>query len=240
MGREANKQDKLDRIRAAAAELFTTQGFDETSVAEVAARANVAKGTVFLYAQTKADLVALVFEEALREVTIDAVAELDPHAPLHAELAKVFSRFFGVYEPRPTLARLVLRELSFTGGQAARIRDELDRTLLGGIAAHVEARKAEGTISGDVVAMTVATNAFALYLLALLAWLSGAVPSRAFAEQYLAGSLELACRGLHLTAPMASALRRTPEPKARTRTSTPKARTKTKAAPRRRAKGTKS
>lgn len=230
MGREANKQDKLDRIRAAAAELFTTQGFDETSVAEVAARANVAKGTVFLYAQTKADLVALVFEEALREVTIDAVAKLDLGAPLHAELAAVFSRFFGVYEPRPTLARLVLRELSFTGGQAARIRDELDRTLLGGIAAHVEARKARGAISVDVVGMTVATNAFALYLLALLAWLSGAFPTRAFAEQYLAGSLELACRGLHLptTAPA-----KTGEPAQRSAA-------KTKALPRRRAKGPKS
>lgn len=203
MGRDDNKREKLARIREAAAELFTTRGFDETSVAEVAARAGVAKGTVFLYAETKADLVALVFEERLRAVVAAALAELDLEQPLARELTRVFARFFDVYEPRPALARLFVRELSFAGGNAARVRDAVDRELLAGLAAHVEARKARGEIAADVPSILVATNAFALYLLALLGWLAGAAPTRARAEEHLGTSLELACRGLHLPAPRA-------------------------------------
>jgi AcrR family transcriptional regulator len=196
MGREASKQDKRDRIRAAAAELFTTRGFDETSVADIAEHAGVAKGTVFLYAESKTDLVALVFEEALLGETRAGIAALDLGGGLAVELTKLFSRFFGVYEPTPALARLVLRELSFASGHAARVRSAVDGELLGGIAAHVDARKARGEVDESVVSMLVAANAFAIYLLTLLGWLSGALPTRELAQAHLASSLELACRGL--------------------------------------------
>lgn len=230
MGREENKRGKLARIREAAAELFTTRGFDETSVAEIAARAGVAKGTVFLYAETKADLLALVFEERLRAVVASALAALDPSRSLSTELGRVFSRFFGVYEPRPALARLILRELSFARGHALRVRDAVDRELLTGLAAHVEARKEQGEVAADVPGALVATNAFGLYLLALFGWLSGALPSRAVAEAHLGRSLELACRGLALPATSAPA-------HARARESRPRARTTSARAPARRTKG---
>lgn len=195
MGRVENREDKARRIREAAAQLFVEKGFDGTSVAEVAERAGIAKGTVFLYAASKVDLLALVMEDRLHQTTAAALAGLGD-GPLHLELARVFSGYFALYEPQPALARLFVRELAFATGRAAAIRDEIDRQLLGGLVAHVEARKARGTIASDAPAMVVATNAFALYLLALLAWLSGGVPERAAAEAYLLGSLELACRGL--------------------------------------------
>jgi len=56
---------KWRRIIAAATELFTVHGFRKTSVNEIAQRAHVAKGTIYLYFRTKAGILlhALVEEK---------------------------------------------------------------------------------------------------------------------------------------------------------------------------------
>ena len=70
--RARQKRDKLERLRAAAWELFTSKGFDETTTREIAERAGVATGTLFLYAKDKPDLLFLVFEHRLAETVDDA------------------------------------------------------------------------------------------------------------------------------------------------------------------------
>lgn len=58
--RERNKQQKLERITAAAAELFTERGIDDVTTQQIAERADVGTGTLFLYAKTKGELLLLV------------------------------------------------------------------------------------------------------------------------------------------------------------------------------------
>ena len=58
--RERNKQHKLDRITAAAAELFAEHGVDEVTTQQIADRADIGTGTLFLYAKTKGELLLLV------------------------------------------------------------------------------------------------------------------------------------------------------------------------------------
>jgi TetR/AcrR family transcriptional regulator len=57
--RERNKLDKLERITAAARELFAAKGISEVTTGEVAALADVATGTLFLYAKSKGELLLL-------------------------------------------------------------------------------------------------------------------------------------------------------------------------------------
>ena len=58
--RERSKQDKLDRIIAAAGELFATHGVDEVTTQQIADKADIGAGTLFLYAKTKGELLLLV------------------------------------------------------------------------------------------------------------------------------------------------------------------------------------
>lgn len=62
--RERNKLDKLERITAAAAELFADRGVDDVTTQEVADRADIGTGTLFLYAKTKGELLLLVQNSA--------------------------------------------------------------------------------------------------------------------------------------------------------------------------------
>src|SRR4051812_41323973 len=58
--RERNKQEKLDRIIAAASELFAERGVDEVTTQQIADKADIGTGTLFLYARTKGELLLLV------------------------------------------------------------------------------------------------------------------------------------------------------------------------------------
>ncbi|WP_435736151.1 TetR/AcrR family transcriptional regulator [Cellulosimicrobium sp. PMB13] len=57
--RERNKQQKLERITAAARELFAERGVDDVTTQQIADRADVGAGTLFLYARSKGDLLLL-------------------------------------------------------------------------------------------------------------------------------------------------------------------------------------
>jgi AcrR family transcriptional regulator len=58
--RERNKQAKLERIMTAASELFAAHGVDEVTTQQIADRADIGTGTLFLYAKTKGELLLLV------------------------------------------------------------------------------------------------------------------------------------------------------------------------------------
>ncbi len=58
--RERNKQEKLDRIVAAASELFAEHGVEEVTTQQIADKADIGTGTLFLYAKTKGELLLLV------------------------------------------------------------------------------------------------------------------------------------------------------------------------------------
>lgn len=79
--RERNKQEKLDRITAAASELFAEHGVDEVTTQQIADKADIGTGTLFLYAKTKGELLLLVqnvhYAEALERGRADAEAVPD-------------------------------------------------------------------------------------------------------------------------------------------------------------------
>ncbi len=58
--RERNKQEKLERITAAAAALFAEHGVDEVTTQQIAEAADIGTGTLFLYAKTKGELLLMV------------------------------------------------------------------------------------------------------------------------------------------------------------------------------------
>ena len=72
--RERRKQDRPGELLEAALDLFVEKGFAATRVEEVAMRAGVSKGTLFLYFPSKEDLFkAVVRENVVGPVTQGAV-----------------------------------------------------------------------------------------------------------------------------------------------------------------------
>src|SRR3954454_16538230 len=78
--RERNKQAKLERITAAASELFAAHGVDDVTTQQIAERADIGTGTLFLYAKTKGELLLLVQNTAYADALARgrAAAETTP------------------------------------------------------------------------------------------------------------------------------------------------------------------
>jgi TetR/AcrR family transcriptional regulator len=73
--RERRKQDRPGELLEAALDLFVEKGFAATRVEEVAARAGVSKGTLFLYFPSKEDLFKAVVRENLVTTVTQGAAE---------------------------------------------------------------------------------------------------------------------------------------------------------------------
>ena len=123
--REKNKADKLRRIKEAARELFIAKGFDDATTREIALNAGVGIGTVFIYADNKRDLLFLVANDELEEMTARAEASIREDASLLQNLLSIFRRHYEFFARQPELSRLMLCEMIFydAGRQALRFSD---------------------------------------------------------------------------------------------------------------------
>ncbi|WP_280419691.1 TetR/AcrR family transcriptional regulator [Nocardia carnea] len=123
--RERNKQQKLDRITAAAGELFAEYGVDEVTTQQIADKADVGAGTVFLYAKTKGELLLLVqnahYNEALERGR--AAAENTPDV-LDAVMA-IVRPIVGCNRTQIDNGRTYLREMVFGNPEEPRHREAL-------------------------------------------------------------------------------------------------------------------
>jgi AcrR family transcriptional regulator len=195
--RERNKLDKRQRIRDAAYTLFRERGFDDTTVAAVAARAGVAKGTVFLYASDKDDLLCLIMHDRLREAVDRQLASLPRRAALQDQLMHLFGGLFSMYAEHPKLAMSFIRVFPTAVGPNGQALRGLTLGFLHQLSELIRTASARGELSPDVPAMQAAWNLFALYFAALLAGVSGQAPSLAQAlDPGLKDALALQLRGL--------------------------------------------
>lgn len=84
--RERSKRDKRGRILAAARDLFAEHGVGGVTTQQIADRADVAIGTLFLYASTKAELLIMVqndkfaaaIDDGLAAIVAEATSAVDP------------------------------------------------------------------------------------------------------------------------------------------------------------------
>lgn len=195
--RERNKREKRTRIERAARELFERHGFDATTAREIAARARVGLGTLFLYARDKRELLFLVFEKESHRLfaEADAAVAARPEAPLVDTLMELFGRFLGFYAERPDLAAALLREFFFRPYEPERL-GALSRAYGERVAALVERARSRGEIRSGVPTALAANSLFAHYAFWTQAWLGSRVVSREQAEQRLREALTWQIEGL--------------------------------------------
>ena len=74
----AARADRRDAILRAAIDVFAGRGFFNAQVADVARAAGVAAGTVYLYFESKDDLLVSIFERTMRDAIADGRAAVAP------------------------------------------------------------------------------------------------------------------------------------------------------------------
>jgi TetR/AcrR family transcriptional regulator, cholesterol catabolism regulator len=170
--REQRRQTTAWEIREAARALFHGRGFDETTTKDIAERAGVAHGTVFLVAPTKEGLLVAALEEQLRSVVAGRMATL-PKRDVVAQLAHLMGGLFAFYAEDRRLARAFLRAILFPSDAVTQAMfDEHTTAFSARLAALVEAANARGELAPRRDAAAAADAVLGLYLVCLVAFLS--------------------------------------------------------------------
>lgn len=204
--RERNKQDKLLRIKAAARDLFISRGYDETTTREIALRAGVGMGTVFTYADNKRDLLFLIANEDLEQVTLQADASISSLKSLIDNLLAISRSHYQYFQKQTDLSKLMLREMMFydSGQQADRFRTTREHVIAMMVRA-VELAMEAKSIRTPEPAQTVGWMLFCIYQVELRHWLAAGEVSLETGLRRLAKTLRLAINGI---SPAPAALQR--------------------------------
>jgi AcrR family transcriptional regulator len=92
-----DKKKKRSEIRDAALEIFARKGFENTTVQEIADKANISKGTIYLYFKTKEDILDAASQEILQQLEGELLQALD-----------------GLSDPSDKLSALIKQALDIT------------------------------------------------------------------------------------------------------------------------------
>lgn len=159
--RARSKLEREDRIRLAARHLFAEQGYDATTLRQIARAADLALGTLFNYISDKRDLIYLIFNEELDSVTDKALSAPRPWQSFRAKILSITEPHFRLFGADPTLARILLSEilLQSPGLHLARYRDIRNR-LIEGIQELVSAAQQSGELRSSESAELIARHIF--------------------------------------------------------------------------------
>jgi AcrR family transcriptional regulator len=116
-----------ERIQAVALELFAAQGYDKTSLREIAERLGVTKAALYYHFQSKEDIVASLVADYFGQ--IDALIEWGRGQPRNpGTRAEVLRRYFTIVAGGSQVFRMLQQNQAAIGSMAAaRHRSELFR-----------------------------------------------------------------------------------------------------------------
>ncbi len=147
-GREARSAARRAAILAAALDEFSERGFAATRLDDVARRAGVAKGTIYLYFRDKESL----FQDLVRDMlapmvgTIEALSEADP--PMRALAERIVDVF--VREIYETRRKDVIRLMVTEGRRFPKLAEFYYREVLSPIIAAVRGALDRAAARGEV------------------------------------------------------------------------------------------
>ncbi len=126
----SRRKGKRDLILKAAEKVFAQKGFHPARVADIAREAGVAEGTIYIYFDSKEDLILNVFKEKLEEWMSGLKERLSRIESAKEKLRAVIDTHFSVLYNNPHLAQLIQIELRacsafMRGGSAPEMRKYL-------------------------------------------------------------------------------------------------------------------
>ncbi|GAB3082214.1 TetR/AcrR family transcriptional regulator [Micromonospora schwarzwaldensis] len=169
-GRTRRREDTRQRLFVAAVDLIAEQGFSATTVDDIAARAGVAKGTVYYNFESK----TVLFEELLRHgiglLTAEFRAAVDGLPPREALAALVRAELDYIRRYR-AFAQLLLSEMWRTNREWQQTLRLLRGEAIEVIAETVRAGVDSGDLPADLDVRTASSALFGVGLVVAVDWL---------------------------------------------------------------------
>jgi AcrR family transcriptional regulator len=145
---EAEREERMRSIRAAALDVFSAKGFAAARLDDIAKEAGVAKGTIYLYFASKEDLLEAIVTSTIGAVLANAEQAVAASPAPASQLLRMMGQFIGAAiedADRRRVLHLVLSE----GGRFPAIADFYHREIISRGMGLMRAIVAKGIDSGE-------------------------------------------------------------------------------------------
>ncbi len=145
------------RVRAvteAAAELFSTRGFLETSMDEIAQTAHLSKGGMYHYFKSKAEILFAIVSEFMDHVLADIEGQLMSIQSAERKLSFLILRHVEIYTRHMHAARVLLKEAYNLPSEDLKMIHEKERRYYSVVGEVIEELLGEGAGKDVLTAVT--------------------------------------------------------------------------------------
>ncbi len=120
--RSAKKESRREQILASAAKVFAKKGYHETSISDICKKADIARGTVYLYFTNKRDIFATLIKN-FTTAMIESISMFTPGEPLQAQFNRNFCKVVELIFQNKDMTKIIASE-------AVGLDAEFDRQLV--------------------------------------------------------------------------------------------------------------
>lgn len=159
--RERKKEETKSNIIHCALELFRAQGFPETSMEEIAEKADISKGTLYNYFENKESILCAYVQAVILDFGEEMETQLKEHQGIAAQLRLLLDFRHDFFSKNPELTAIYLSfrmqtlfNIPSTNPFNHPHRSGLEKVILNMIA---EAQK-NGEVRGDIPTLVLARN----------------------------------------------------------------------------------
>jgi AcrR family transcriptional regulator len=143
-------RDRRDAIVQAARTVFAENGFDGTSIGEIARVAGTSDGLIYRYFNGKRELLSATLESFYAEIQAEIAAAIAAHSGYRAKLASLIEQHIRVFAEDPGICRLFISEVRNMEAYVGSTAQALNRSYTALLTPILEVGVAEGAIAADI------------------------------------------------------------------------------------------
>jgi AcrR family transcriptional regulator len=175
--REQKKTKTRNAILEAAIALFNENGYDNTSIEQIAKAAGVGKGTVYSYYQTKKDIIKGFCEYEFDQIHNELVAGSNQNTPVLDQMVIIYMTEFNHITGNPEFGRLYMRESVFPDDCDVDRNLEIEDKYFSILFPILEEGQRRGELRKDLELLHITGHFYGLFILIISAWYTGRIPT---------------------------------------------------------------
>lgn len=175
--REAKKQKNKQAILESAISLFSENGYENTSIENIAKLAGVGKGTVYSYFQTKKDIIKGFCEYELEKIHHQLVTRSNQDTPVLEQMLTIYMTEFHHVTQNREFGRIFMRESIFPSDADVQDNLQIDDKYFQLLFPILEKGQERGELRKDIELLYLTAHFYSLYLVIMSAWYTGRITS---------------------------------------------------------------
>lgn len=173
--REEKKKKTQKAIVEAAITLFNENGYENTSIEQIAKAAGIGKGTVYGYFETKKDIIKGFCDYEIEKIHWELVNNTDENATILDQMLTIYMTEFKHVTKNKEFGRLYMREAVFPNDIDLETEQEMDDKYFQLLFPIFEKGQERGELRKDVDLLHITAHFYSIYLLITSIWYAGRI-----------------------------------------------------------------